>query len=64
MIRVLCFLAVAFAGLMLIIAVNTSADKRTEGLDVYHDCVMENMQGTSIPLQDAWVVFHDVCNQK
>jgi len=63
MIRVLCFLAVAFVGLMLIIAMNTLADKRLEGLDEYHDCVLEQSKGTSIPLQDAWVIFSDVCQK-
>ena len=27
----------------------------------YNDCVMEQMEGTSVPLQDAWVIFNDVC---
>lgn len=40
------------------------ANHRTNALNEYHDCVSEQMAGTSIPLQDAWVIFHDVCQTK
>ena len=60
MIRILCFLAVIFAILMLWIAV---AEHRTDNIMEYGDCIEEHRAGTSIPAQDAWVIFHDQCKK-
>lgn len=61
MIPKLCFIVVAFVTMMLIIA--WAGEKDVERNE-YHECVMKQMEGTSIPLQDAWVIFNDVCQQK
>lgn len=63
MIRILCFVAVAFVTLMLIIAWLDASETRSEELNRYNDCVMRNVEGTSIPLKDGWIIFNEICNQ-
>lgn len=37
------------------------AEHRSDALMNYGDCVLEHTKGTSIPLEDAWLMFADVC---